>query len=83
MMIEIRIVISSGRGKRCGLTAKRHKGIFRGVGYVPYLDVADECRSIYIDTNFRYIHKICAFCCIYIVSQQLNKSGGKALKSEP
>ena len=32
MMIEIRIVMASGGGKRCGLTAKRHKETFCGDG---------------------------------------------------
>ena len=70
MMIEIRIVVASGGGNRCGLTAKRHKGTFCGDGYVSYLDLADECMDVYIYTNFRYILKICAFCGIYIVPHQ-------------
>ena len=60
-------------GKRCGLTANKHKGTFSCDEHVPYLHLVNKYMDVYIFTNFRYILKISAFCCIELVFHLQNK----------
>lgn len=53
MMTEIRIVVTSLEGKRCGLTVKRHKVTFYADRNVPYFELVYGCIGVYICKKFR------------------------------
>ena len=53
MVIEIRIVVASGRSKGCGLTARKYRATFCGDLGVPYLDLVGGYMSVNVYKNFR------------------------------
>lgn len=56
MMTEIRIVVTSLEGKRCGLTVKRHKVTFYADRNVPYFELVYGCIGVYICKKIQTIY---------------------------